>query len=192
MVTLTAGCYKEEFTLHKEVACLYSPVLAKAFGRKTTFHITADDAAVRRLVQWLYSQEIVLHTFHKDKCNYEYYDISAEYEPFDLIDLWVLAKSLAIPALKSLVITSLDKIYQQRRDDLFECVIGREDQISRESNLWKYLVAIGAQAYKDLALMDRRSDLPAIYVFDVMQYACERMTGHANTYSLSDYCEASD
>jgi len=112
-VTLVAGKGEssEEFGVHKEFACHYSPVLRAAFkssfvvGRTQTYRFeeVAIDI-VRLLVNWIYTQE--LHTAHDAEWGEE-----ACLEDEYLAQLWVLADKLLIPSLQNMV---KDKIQHRR------------------------------------------------------------------------------
>ncbi|KAH8748207.1 hypothetical protein BGZ57DRAFT_861727 [Hyaloscypha finlandica] len=68
LVTFLVGRDKEPFTVHKEFACRYSPVLRVAFTgpfleeQTNTYRLDyVNPSVVRLLVQWLYTQKIDLH-----------------------------------------------------------------------------------------------------------------------------------
>jgi hypothetical protein len=120
---------RETFTVHKEHACQYSPVLDRAFnstfeeGQTQTY--TMDDTTVgafRMFVRWLYSQKlnvtvhegakslvVVIEQLRDDRSNH----ISAcTKETYYLLQLWVLAEKLMVPQLQDVVMDQFNIIRQ--------------------------------------------------------------------------------
>lgn len=65
MVKILAGLEAKEFTVHKEFACHYSPVLKATFnsnfieGQTQTYNLDDIEVeVVRLLVHWLYTQSV--------------------------------------------------------------------------------------------------------------------------------------
>jgi hypothetical protein len=119
------GLLKKTFVVHKEVACLYSPVLKAAFnsqfieGQTQTY--TIDDTTkevFQLLVQWFYGQKFEpfatkaeidsvsylsrgLHWGNPVEINL--HSRSVQYQT-SLIGLWILADKFCIPAIQNLVV----------------------------------------------------------------------------------------
>jgi hypothetical protein len=110
MVTLYAGDSNEAFTVHKEFACHYSPVLKTAFnsnfieGQTQTYRLQeTTERAVRLLVPWFYTQK--LDTFVPKETKEAVSDERKAESSQDaaLVELWVLAEKLLIPTLQNMV-----------------------------------------------------------------------------------------
>lgn len=99
MFTVGEGELKS-FLIHKEVACK-SPVIAKFLEEtlaQDLYHFqNSSERVVRLLVQYLYSQKLVLKQLRPD-CDTEITNESIEEEDLALIKLWVLAEKLEIPS----------------------------------------------------------------------------------------------
>lgn len=109
MVTFIIGAEgkQERFTVHKEHACRYSPVLNRAFNGNFaeghTQEYTSHDfgpASFRMFVQWLYTQKVNLLAYTEEK---KILDERTEC----LTRLWVLSDNLLVPRLQDIVIEHL-------------------------------------------------------------------------------------
>jgi hypothetical protein len=117
MVTLYAGDSGEAFTVHKEFACHYSPVLKAAFnsnfveGQTQTYRLQeTTERAVRLLVQWFYTQklDIFVPESEEDAKSGEYIAAKVS-QDMSLVELWILAEKLLIPALQNLVAKGIEQ-----------------------------------------------------------------------------------
>jgi hypothetical protein len=116
VVTLYAGDNNEVFTVHKEFACHYSPVLKAAFnsnfieGHTQTYRLQeTTKRAVRLLVHWFYTQK--LDTFIP-KPKEERPDDNAglkKSQDMALLELWILAEKLLIPTLQNVVAREIEE-----------------------------------------------------------------------------------
>jgi hypothetical protein len=114
MVTLYAGDSSEVFTVHKEFACHYSPVLKAAFSsnfvegqtQTYTFQDTSNEA-VRLLTHWFYTQTLDTQRF--DTTDFEKATNNPDFRAGidGMFRLWVLAEKLLIPSLQNLVVREL-------------------------------------------------------------------------------------
>ncbi|KAK0126628.1 hypothetical protein ONS95_008214 [Cadophora gregata] len=111
MVTLTTGSGHsiKNFVVHKNFACHYSPVLRAAFdsnfieGQTQVYHFQdTEETVVILLVNWLYSQSLVVKSLKSRKSN--------DTDDMKLFRLWVLADRLLIPRLQNAVMSKLYKM----------------------------------------------------------------------------------
>lgn len=184
----------ERFLVHKEVACLYSPVLAKAFESKEsdTFAVKSGSATTRRLVQWLYSQKLDLHHFHNDECNTHCYENTMG-EETGLTLLWVLAKRLEISALQDQIIKTLDAMYQGIGfKPWVYCIKQVYKWTLPADDLRKWLIAVCAHGY-DSKVINESYNFPLEFLHEVIQYSCTKLKDAEKPYNLSDFlCNAED
>jgi hypothetical protein len=116
MVTLYAGNSNEVFTVHKEFACHYSPVLKAAFnsnfieGQTQTYRLQeTTERAVRLLVQWLYTQKLDTFVPKTGEGGQNNYGVLKSSQNLALVELWVLAEKLLIPALQNVVVREIEE-----------------------------------------------------------------------------------
>lgn len=179
----------QEFLVHKEVACLYSPVLAKAFDgdNPDPYNTGMLPQVVQLLVQWLYSQKLILHHFHDEPEECHYCTEHKLSEGRDLILLWILAKELEIHSLQDQVIRNLDAIHQ----DCGEKFLDQIDLVYAHGQttcaLQKYLVALCAHGYRSYQFVERNYSFPDQFLRDLVDYACARLHKNQKSYNLSDY-----
>lgn len=103
--------------VHKDFACHYVESFEYAFnnmsiyeGQTQTYHLVDTTArAFELLVQWLYSQKLVLVQLEDRQMTEEDEEDQAD-EDCGLVELWVLAEKLKLPKLQDLVIDSIEKI----------------------------------------------------------------------------------
>lgn len=193
MVTLVS-VDGEEFPVHKEVACFYSATFAKRLEHSQRIVIGAENQVTRRLVQWLYTQKVILHVTHAEKC-YEYCYASrassdeANYEAMELVKLWLIAEELSIPTLQNLVIEKIDHLFNNHFDGRFLDFIDIAYYcLSSSSLLWEYLVAFCAHNYVKTGLERKESFHDSEYIVAVLRYACLNL-GERKQLDLSDYFE---
>jgi len=106
-----------EFLIHKEVVCQQSEVLAAAFnsgfkeGQTQTYRLEdTTDRGFRLFMQWLYSRKFTLLRLDSD---YDYDEDSAslgEAEDMSLVELWVLADKVGMPALQDSALEAIHNI----------------------------------------------------------------------------------
>jgi len=114
VVTLIAGKEDKKFTVHKQFACFYSPVLKAAFnsgfieGQTQEYTLEySSTAAVNLLVEWLYRQEITLPNLN-----------SGSEEGIErglrltrhLAELWILADKLLMPGLQNSALKGIHRV----------------------------------------------------------------------------------
>lgn len=111
MVALIVGKESnvKKLVLHKEAACLYSPVFAAAFnstfleGQTQEYRLEeVNEGAAQFLVQWLYNQELTITQLDDGKYNQD--------EVESLIQLYILADKLLLPCLQNLTLSELWKV----------------------------------------------------------------------------------
>lgn len=116
MVTLTTGngSSVKKFVVHKDFACHYSPVLQAAFngdfieGRTRIYPLgDVEQEVVSLLVNWFYTQEIILESLERDEC--------VEGDWGNIPRLWVLADKLLIPRLQNACISKLVELEEKFR-----------------------------------------------------------------------------
>lgn len=131
MVTIYVGPERKAFRVHKEVACLYSPVLRAAFnsnfieGQTQTYTLEGCDKAFQLILQWMYGQLITppatKEYFHlilaKDRSLRTTQDSEIQLKmlryPGELIAAWLVADYLQIPRLQNYLV---DQMEQWRSD----------------------------------------------------------------------------
>lgn len=196
MITFTADSERKEFSMHKEVACFYSPVLAEIFNSGTTTYCFGSEEMTRRFVEWLYTQKLTVHRLHRTECIKDFCNVESIDEVESLMDIWSKAGDLKIPSLQDAAIESIDQIYRHRAEVyrhgwvFFAQVI---DNIYENTKLWKYLAVLGAYASEDLAkaVADGDPARSAIYVQEVLRYAGAQLSASRTSYVLSDFLSAS-
>ncbi|TVY88125.1 hypothetical protein LAWI1_G006726 [Lachnellula willkommii] len=99
----------KKLVLHKEAACLYSPVFTAAFnsafleGQTQEYRLEeVNEGAAQFLVQWLYNQELTITQLEDGKYNQD--------EVESLIQLNILADKLLLPRLQNLTLSELSKV----------------------------------------------------------------------------------
>jgi hypothetical protein len=130
VVTIYIGKEKKAFIIHKEIACLHSPVLRAAFSSKSvkeqtkTYTLNGTIAsAFQLLVQRLYSQKLKpllpqpeldsIPTHHGLKISTFALKHKILNHQHNLAHLWSLSSHLHIPHLRNLVIDELEAIRQE-------------------------------------------------------------------------------
>jgi hypothetical protein len=134
LVTIYAGPERKAFRVHKEVACLYSPVLKAAFnsdfieGQTQAYTLEGCDKAFQLIVQWMYRQSITPPTANEELTLIRAKDPSIpttqESEiirkilryPSDLIKAWLIADYLQIPRLQNYIVDRIWWMEQLRLD----------------------------------------------------------------------------
>lgn len=107
-----------KFSVHKEFACHYLPVLKAAFnsdfieGPTQTYKFQdTSDGAVRLLLQWLYTQKLDILQLGDGTTTLA--DVQPELktkEDMSLAELWVLAEKLLIPRLQNMVVEEIHNL----------------------------------------------------------------------------------
>ncbi|CZR51135.1 uncharacterized protein PAC_01010 [Phialocephala subalpina] len=103
-----------ELHIHKEVVCQRSPVFRAAFcgnfseAQSHTYPLRhIDESTAKLLMQWLYTQKLVVAQLKDDWTE----DAKlADEEDRTLIDLWVLADELQMPALQNTTIKAIHDV----------------------------------------------------------------------------------
>lgn len=115
-----------KFTMHKEFACHYSPVLKAAFEgefveAQTQTYIISDyeEDVVRDLVEWFYSQQVSgfrsIQPFKIERFEY------CAKITLNLAKLWTLADNLLIPELQNYTIRQLKGVCNYYHYIPFQC-----------------------------------------------------------------------
>ena len=129
MVTIYVGPERKAFRVHKEVACLYSPVLKAAFnsnfieGQTQTYTLEGfDDSAFQLVVQWMYRQSITPPATEEETTSIRDMDRSARTTrdseilrkivryPRDLVSTWLTADYLQIPRLQNYIVDQMEQL----------------------------------------------------------------------------------
>ncbi|KAE8446872.1 hypothetical protein EG329_011503 [Mollisiaceae sp. DMI_Dod_QoI] len=108
-----------EMSVHKEVACQRSPILRAAFcgnsseGNVETYDMQhVDERTAKLLIQWLYTENLVVKQLKEDWV--EDGKVANE-EDRNLIDLWVLADELQMPALQNATVETMYRTARKTR-----------------------------------------------------------------------------
>ncbi|CZR51115.1 uncharacterized protein PAC_00990 [Phialocephala subalpina] len=192
-IVLKTPLFLERFMVHEEVACLYSPVIAKAVleseNNNLEFNTRAPPQVVRRFVQWLYTQNLVLHFYHEDPCD-KYCRGLRHGELLDLVGLWITAKELKIPSLQDQIIRAFDVLYQEHGCSIFfEYIPKLYERTRPKCALRKYFVALcarGFHRYRHVFDEDMYT-LPNQFVIEIADHACTKLSDAQKSYNLSDY-----
>lgn len=156
------GDGEQRFTIHKDFACHYSPVLRAAFNgpfiegqtQEYRFQDTTE-GAVHQLANWLYTQKVEITSFGpegrftKAEINRDLH----EEENQTLIDTWLLAQRLLIPKLQNFIIRELHRIKMQSGLG-FKSYLAPYEKSGEGSALRRYLVASCASS-KRVRCLDR-------------------------------------
>ncbi|KAE8446863.1 hypothetical protein EG329_011494 [Mollisiaceae sp. DMI_Dod_QoI] len=171
MITLTAGDGDgaKAFLVHKEVACHYSPVLAKAGDRYQLKQFS--ERAVRFLVQWLYSQQLVVEQLQRD--HDEIYTDSVKEEDSAL----------------NVAINTIDAIYRKIEDFPTNDSIAHAYQTTTFGDeLREFLVAMFVHALENLEYnFDEYLTLPQEFLRDVTLFTCKKLGWRQKSYRVSDF-----
>ncbi len=128
MVTIYVGPERKAFRVHKEVACLYSPVLRAAFnsnfieGQTQTYTLEGCGKAFQLVVQWMYRQSItppatkeeaaLIYTKDPSIHGIKAYAILLKItcRPTELISAWLTADYLQIPRLQNYIVNQMETL----------------------------------------------------------------------------------
>ncbi|KAE8446864.1 hypothetical protein EG329_011495 [Mollisiaceae sp. DMI_Dod_QoI] len=187
MVDLIAKMEDDNITLtvHKEVVCHYSPVLATFFANNPTKSYTFNSTkrALKLLVQWLYSQNLFVDRLHEDRvwlwCPGD--------EDLALIELWVMAEGLEIPNLQNLVIKVIDDIYQVCHYFPGGCIGSAYEATSRGSKLREYLVALYVKSSWLDCIIEEDEELPQEFLIELAQYLSNKLHDDQKAYDISEF-----
>ncbi|KAF8851458.1 hypothetical protein BDZ45DRAFT_750650 [Acephala macrosclerotiorum] len=175
------------FIVPKEIACHYSPVLAKELVGDVTEWETAftTGRALKLLVQWFYSQRITVRQLEGEWR----YNRSHSDEDLTLVELWILARRLEIPALQDLVIMTMDDIY--KKCDIFpvNCVSPAYEAtvFEPQSKLRGFLIALYVHCYPPDHVMWGDEELPREFLVDLVLYLGKRVNAAHRVYSISTF-----
>ncbi|TVY90520.1 hypothetical protein LAWI1_G006819 [Lachnellula willkommii] len=163
-VSFKADDEKQEFLVHKEFICYYSPFFDTAFnggfeeGVTQSIDILSVYPQVFGLfVHWLYTQNVV-----QDQHN--------EPPTRDLVDLWLLGDRFLIPRLQNDTLIALDqnRVGTGRRIGFSYRVY---DNTVRGSPLRRYLAQTTATGFpKNEAISYRQDHYPPELVFDMFNF----------------------
>lgn len=191
-IILTAGEDEtaKTFLVHKEAAIATSPVIAKYVEESAQDHYLLKDSterAVRLLVQYTYSQDIVIEQLRDDNdFDSTWNDIE---EDLALVELWILAKELEIPSLQNLTIRAIDDIYHKCGILASHCIPAVYDLTSSSSELRRLFVALCA--HTDPEITRASIDIfPQEFLCDLASFLLEKLQDSQKVYSVSDfYCK---
>ncbi|TVY32908.1 hypothetical protein LOCC1_G007719 [Lachnellula occidentalis] len=165
------------FIVHKEIACYHSPVLNAAFnsdfieGQTQTY--TLDDiseGAFKLLVQWLYSQKLVLP--RPPMAN----ELCILYT--DLVMLWVLADKLDIPSLQNLVLEKIEQISDESVSIPYESFDYIYRNTSKGSQLRRFLVEmVSMQCHENIFDDEDEHHIPRRMLLDLIICSTQRRGG---------------
>lgn len=185
ILTSGDGDGAKAFLVHKEVACHYSPVLAKAGDRYQLKQFS--ERAVRFLVQWLYSQQLVVEQLQRDHA--EIYTDSVKEEDSALVELWSLARELKIPSLQNVAINTIDAIYRKIEDfPTNDSIAHAYETTTFGDELREFLVAMFVHALENLEYnFDEYLTLPQEFLRDVTLFTCKKLAWRQESYRVSDF-----
>lgn len=182
MVIFSIGPSGEQFLVHKEHPCHYSPVLRKAFNseflegqtqRYTMEHVTTG--TFRFFVQWLYKQKIRIGVHRSYDMNvgllspddYQNHIALCGTQASDLVALWCLAEELLIPKLQDLVMDHL----QEASTTCVSVLLLKVDQVyentSDDSPLRRFFVQLGAWTLPSYHFNVNKPWYPKDFLIDV-------------------------
>jgi hypothetical protein len=176
------------FTVHKDFACHYSPVLKTAFnsdfleGQTQEYRFESfgeeyyereeseldgeNEEVVRLLVHWLYTQDLDLIQLQEDFGDWE--SDLARKEDVCLVKLWVLADKLLIPQLQNSTLEALEKIQKKFNIVATYCLGYVSINISKESGLRRWFVqfisSLGAEYFNE----DDADEVPHDILLDII------------------------
>ena len=128
LVTIYVGPERKAFRIHKEVACLYSPVLRAAFnsnfieGQTQTYTLEGCDKAFQLVVQWMYRQSITPPATKEEAALIYAKDpsihgikayailLKVTCRPTELISAWLTADYLQIPRLQNYIVDQMEML----------------------------------------------------------------------------------
>ncbi|CZR51113.1 uncharacterized protein PAC_00988 [Phialocephala subalpina] len=191
-LTVGEGETAKTFLVHKEAAIAMSPIIAKYVEESGQDHYLLKDSterAVRLLVQYTYSQDIVIeqlrdgHDFDSPRDD----DIE---EDLALVELWILAKELEIPSLQDLTIRTIDDIYRKCGFLASHCVPAAYDLTSSGSELRRLFVALCAHTDPSSITLADVDVFPQEFLCDLAIFLLEKLQDSQKVYNVSDfYCK---
>jgi hypothetical protein len=128
LVTIYAGPERKAFRVHKEVACLYSPVLKAAFnsnfieGQTQAYTLEGCDKAFQLIVQWMYRQPITppatKEEYNLIRAKLRSVRSTQDFEILhkivrhscDLVSAWLIADYLQIPRLQNYLVDQTEQL----------------------------------------------------------------------------------
>jgi BTB/POZ domain len=182
--------------VHKEVACYHSKVLDAAFNgsfiesQTKTYELEdTSEEAFRLLMQWLYSQKLVLKQLNDSEQPDGQTSLA---EDKSLVELWVLADRLGMPRLKNFVLKAIYDISEKwfaMSASTFSYIY---EHTAPDSLLRQYTVAscasINAAAFEKLT-----ADLPHQMLMEFSVYMLKRAAGlEKEELDITDYLVKED
>ncbi|KAF8851459.1 hypothetical protein BDZ45DRAFT_679097 [Acephala macrosclerotiorum] len=176
----------KSFLVHKEVACK-SPVIAKFVegSGDLPYHFqNSTEREVRLLLQYLYSQKLVLEQLRDDP---ELTDDLIREEDLALVKLWVLAEELEIPSLQNLVINSIDEIYRKYAAFPTDYLRIVYKITSSDSKLRGYFVTLFAEVVAPADILDEDYEFPQIFLRELAYFACKKLENREKKFRISQF-----
>lgn len=164
------------FLVHKEVACKHSPVFAAAFnsdfieGQTQTYQLEDTTVEVfRLLVQWLYSERFNLPTLTHGVAEFE-----DDNEFICLVELWVLADRLAIPALHEDVLAAFFELMNFMGIIPTRCLHYVLDNTAADSELRELFLDLVSQVMSPDGFEEYPNHFPQQMLLDLARYQARK------------------
>jgi hypothetical protein len=193
-VTLFAGDNPQKFVVHKEFACHYSPVLKAAFnsnfieGQTQTYRLedTSVDA-LRLLLYWFYTQ--IVDTSEVDPFPLPQSDFEKNEDGrtklvqlcSHLVELWVLAGSLIIPALQNMAMKEIVRGNGPSTGIATHCINYVYEKTTSGSPLRLFFVDLCACWLSEKAYLASPSRFPQEMLLDLVTV----FSRHVNRYDMN-------
>jgi hypothetical protein len=209
-VTLFAGDNPQKFVVHKEFACHYSPVLKAAFnsnfieGQTQTYRLedTSVDA-LRLLLYWFYTQIVdtsEVDPFPLPQSDFEKNDggrTKLARLCSQLVELWVLAGSLIIPALQNMVMKEIVRGNGPSTGIATHCINYVYENTTSGSPLRLFFVDLCAGWFSEKVYLASPSRFPQEMLLDLATVFSRHVNKHdmnptVNLMDISRYKVAED
>ncbi|KAE9381284.1 hypothetical protein N431DRAFT_392327 [Stipitochalara longipes BDJ] len=175
VVGLYAGVDHGEkpLNIHKDVACFYSPVFKAAFnsqfieGEEQKYRLEdASPRTVRLLIHWMYHQELdVGKILRNDKSKIDQI----------LVELWVLADKLLVPALQNVVIKELERLRNKYKTTSTRCLPYVYEKTGPGSELRKLFISWCAFNVTSTRFEEKPDHFPHEMLLELAQVLVEKM-----------------
>ncbi|KAE9381269.1 hypothetical protein N431DRAFT_490676 [Stipitochalara longipes BDJ] len=181
LVTFLVGpcCTPKKFIIHKERVCQRSLVLKAALngnfieGQTQTYRFEdTSPGAFRLFAQWIYEQKLDLYQLKdmEERLNDVRYDLPNpnDLENMELVELWVLADKIAMPALQNQVMTKIVEIRNAARDEVAVKTLHYIYEVTSVNNPLRLLMVSEVALYSRQHVFAKSSEVfPYAFLIDL-------------------------
>ncbi|KAL2068338.1 hypothetical protein VTL71DRAFT_16436 [Oculimacula yallundae] len=180
MVTFYIGeeGQEEKFQVHKEFACAYSPVLKTAFssafieGQTQTYRLQdISPDAFRMLVNWFYTQNLVIHK-HSDAPDEDFAEVErlVSEQDMNLIQIWLIADRLLIPRLQNIIANDISSTWSIFRfTNSVPWMAYAYEHTNPDSPLRHLVVDCCIYKIKDVVSAEHQDEMPRELLLDIFR-----------------------